>query len=291
VRITSETMVMRSLDRLQSRLSSYERAQSELSTGRRILQPSDDPSGAGRAMSLRSALRAREQEVRNAGDATGWLNAADSQLQTVMGRLARVQELTTVGASSGDAATKGALAKEIREIAAEIEGIANTRHLDRPLFGGFGDADAVQKVGGAWITNGDGDEVKRRVSDTEHVRVNVTASDWMVTGGENLLGTLDKLATDLEAGQNVGGHLSAIQAASRTVADSLAQVGAATNRVDSAKARAMDLSLTLRTELSDVEDVDIAQGVMELQVQQVGYEATLQAIGRALPPSLVAFLR
>jgi flagellar hook-associated protein 3 FlgL len=291
VRITSETMVIRSLDRLQTRLSSYERAQSELSTGRRILQPSDDPAGARRAMSLRSALHAREQELKNAGDATGWLNAADSQLQTAMTRLGRVQALTTQGASSGDASSKSALAKEIREIAAEIEGIANTRHLDRPLFGGFGDGPALEQVGGVWTTNGDGDEVRRRVSDAEHVRVNVTAADWMVADGENLMSRLDRLATDLEAGLDVSGHLASIQTARTAIGDSLSQIGAATNRVDSAKARAMDLSLTLRTELSDVEDVDIAKGVMDLQVQQVGYEATLQAIGRALPPSLVAFLR
>jgi flagellar hook-associated protein 3 FlgL len=291
VRITSETMVMRSLDRLQTRLSSYERAQSELSTGRRILQPSDDPAGARRAMSLRSALNAREQELKNAGDATGWLNAADSQLQTAMTRLGRVQDLATQGASAGDASTKSALAKEIREIAAEIEGIANTRHLDRPLFGGFGDGPALEQVDGVWTTNGDGDEVKRRVSDAEHVRVNVTAADWMVADGENLMSRLDRLATDLEAGLDVGSHLTSLQTARTAIGDSLSQVGAATNRVDSARTRAMDLSLTLRTELSDVEDVDIAKGVMDLQVQQVGYEATLQAIGRALPPSLVAFLR
>jgi flagellar hook-associated protein 3 FlgL len=30
---------------------------------------------------------------------------------------------------------------------------------------------------------------------------------------------------------------------------------------------------------------------MELQVQEIGYEATLQALAKALPPSLVSFLR
>jgi hypothetical protein len=41
----------------------------------------------------------------------------------------------------------------------------------------------------------------------------------------------------------------------------------------------------------NIEDLDIAEGLMELHLQQVGYEATLQTLGRALPPSLAAFLR
>ena len=296
MRITSETMVMRSLDRLQGRLSSYERSQSELATGRRILQPSDDPAGARRSMSLRSAMYAREQELRNVSDAKGWLHAADSQLQSVLDRLSRAQELATRGASSSGPTERHALAGEVRQIAEEIAGIANARHLDRPLFGGFGDGPAVARDGaGDWQAVGGGDAVMRRVSDTEQVRVNVTAAEWMgFTGpGDDLLTTLDDLAQRLETGTpaDISASLGDLKDAMSTVATSLADIGAATNRVEAAGARADDLLLTLRSELSDVQDVDVAKGVMDLQTQQVAYEATLAAIGRALPPSLVAFLR
>src|SRR5690554_3724347 len=100
MRITSEAMVLRSVDRLQSRLSLYERAQTELASGRRILRPSDDPAGARRAMSINSSLQAREQELANIDDARGWLDMADSQLQSVTTRLARARELVTNGANS-----------------------------------------------------------------------------------------------------------------------------------------------------------------------------------------------
>ena len=296
MRITSETMVMRSLDRLQGRLSSYERSQSELATGRRILQPSDDPAGARRSMSLRAAMNAREQELRNVSDAKGWLHAADSQLQSALDRLSRAQELATRGASSSGPTERYALAGEVRQIAEEIAGIANARHLDRPLFGGFDDGPAVARDGaGDWQAFGGGDAVMRRVSDSEQVRVNVTAAEWMgFTGpGDDLLTTLDDLAQRLETGTpaDISASLGDLKQAMSTVATRLADIGAATNRVEASGARADDLLLTLRSELSDVQDVDIAKGVMDLQTQQVAYEATLAAIGRALPPSLVAFLR
>ena len=294
MRITSEVMVSRSLDRLQTRLQRYERSQSELATGKRILSPSDDPSGSRRASSLTASMRAREQELRNVSDATGWLDTADGQLQTALDRLARARELATRAASNAGAGERSAIAAEIRAITEEIAGIANTTHLDRPLFGGFTAGPAVERdAGGAWVTQGDGDEVTRRVSDSELVRVNVTAAEWLGVGSPDgdLLTQLDQLADDIEAGAAIAPRLDQLKAATGTIADSLAVIGAASNRVSSAEARASDLLLNLRTELSRVQDVDVAEGIMELQVQQVAYEATLQALAKALPPSLAGFLR
>lgn len=293
MRITSEVMVARSLDRLQTRLSRYERAQSELATGTKILSPSDDPSGARRASSLTSAMRAREQELRNAADATGWLDSADSQLQTVLERLSRARELATRAASPTSPGERTALAAEIRAIGEEIAGIANASHVDRPLFGGFSEGPAVERVAGVWTTRGDGDAVTRRLSDSELVRVNVTASEFLGFGSPqgDVLTQLDALADDIEAGVAVGGRLDDLRRGSEGVADSLAILGAASNRVQSAEARSQDLLLTLRSELSRVQDVDIAEGMMDLQIQQVAYEATLSALSKALPPTLVSFMR
>ncbi|GGI06663.1 flagellin N-terminal helical domain-containing protein [Egicoccus halophilus] len=311
MRITSEAMVLRSVDRLQSRLALYERSQTELATGRRILQPSDDPAGTRRALSLQSSLQGREQELANISDARGWLDTADTHLQTVTTRLARVRDLATQGASDQDDNVRRALAAEIRQITEELAGMASTTHLDRPLFGGFGTGEQVRRVDGAWQfpdarQAGEPDQITRRVSDSEQVRINVTAAEWLGTEvvgtddqgapvqGPQLLNFLERLATELETGDDpavVGESLALIQTATVKVTDTLAQIGAATNRVESARARALDLQLTLRSELSQVENIDMAQGIMELQVQQVAYEATLQALAKALPPSLVAFLR
>lgn len=295
MRITSEVMVSRSLHRLQNRLSSYERTQSELATGRRILKPSDDPSGARRSASLSGSMRAAEQHQRNASDANGWLANADNQLQSAMNRLQRARDLATRGATETTPAERETLAVEIDAIREELVGIANATHSGRSLFGGFTAGPAVEQgADGTWITRGAGDEVTRRVSDSEQVRVNVTAQEWLGFADPDtpdVLTALDTLAADLRSGAPISGHLTTLDAAAGRLGDSLAVVGAATNRVASAESRAEDLAVTLRTELSEVQDVDVAEGVMELKVQEVAYEATLAALGRALPPSLAAFLR
>lgn len=294
MRITSEVMVNRSLERLQTRLKAYERTQSQLATGKRILKPSDDPAGTRRTIGIEQSLRAREQDLKNISDGLGWLNTADSQLQAAGDRLARARELTVGASTVMGQGQRTAVATEVREIRDELIAIGNHKHLGRPLFGGYADGDAITHDGAQWVSHGDGDEVRRRVSDSETVRVNVTASEWMgFADGEDLVTMLGNLADEIEAGDQtaVSGRIADLDRANVRIGDALSVVGSATNRIDSARDRATTLSLTLRTELSEVQDVDLAQGMMEQQIQQVGYEATLQALSKALPPSLVSFLR
>lgn len=54
---------------------------------------------------------------------------------------------------------------------------------------------------------------------------------------------------------------------------------------------ASDRANASRTELPDLQDRDITSVLVEPRIQQIAYEATVQALARALPPSLVSFLR
>jgi flagellar hook-associated protein 3 FlgL len=47
----------------------------------------------------------------------------------------------------------------------------------------------------------------------------------------------------------------------------------------------------LKTTLSQTEDIDLPKTIMELQMQQVGYQAALSATAQALQPTLVQFLQ
>ena len=49
--------------------------------------------------------------------------------------------------------------------------------------------------------------------------------------------------------------------------------------------------VTLKGQISAVEDVDLAEVIMDLQSQEVAYKAALGATSRVLQPSLLDFLR
>lgn len=296
MRVTNEMVVNNSLRRLNTRLSAYERAQSELATGRRIIKPSDDPSGASRALALRASRRT-EQQLRNSSDAKERLSVADSQLQTVSDRYSRVRELLTRGASSTAPSERAALAQEVAAIRDELAGLANGSYAGKPLFAGWTDGPAVVRAGdGSWQQRGGGQSVTRRVGDDETVQVNVTAQEvfgFSADPGSNVFALLDRAEAALSAGNADAAAvaLGELGGARTKLESALGRIGAAGSRVESALTRSESSLLSLRGELAQVEDVDMAEAVMELQMQEVAYEAVLGAMARALPPSLASFLR
>ena len=52
-----------------------------------------------------------------------------------------------------------------------------------------------------------------------------------------------------------------------------------------------DRALTLSSQLAETENIDLPNTIMRLQMQQVGYQAALQATAKALQPTLLDFLR
>jgi len=297
MRVTNEAVVARSLDRLNTRLRSYERAQDALATGRRVQVASDDPTAARRSLALRRTMRAAEQHLRNADDASSRLAAADNQLQAAMSRLQKARELAVAATSPASDGQRQAWAGEIREIVNEMVGIANTQHLGQPLFGGFSAGDAVNWDAGSssYTTGGSGDEITRRIGDRDVVRVNVTAAEWLGFdgAGDDALTMLETLATTIESGntQAVSTMLADVDEAAARVGQHVSAIGSTAARVDATRLRVDHQLQTMRAELSTIEDIDIAHGIMELETQQLAYETTLQALAKALPPSLATFLR
>ena len=71
----------------------------------------------------------------------------------------------------------------------------------------------------------------------------------------------------------------------------MATVGARYNRVQGAQAAQGDRAAALTTRLSELEGVDLPGTIMQLQLQEVAYQAALGATGRVLQPSLMDYLR
>jgi flagellar hook-associated protein 3 FlgL len=76
-----------------------------------------------------------------------------------------------------------------------------------------------------------------------------------------------------------------------TVLNNLTKLGAVGARIEAAQLRIGDDIESFRAQLSAVEDVDLAEAVMEMQLQETAYTAALTAFARTGQTSLVDFLR
>ncbi len=294
MRVTHIGAHQAALTRISSRLTDYAAAQEQLATGKRMRRPSDDPIGMNRALELRASMRAREQEGRNATDGQMWMDLADSKLQDVVGQLQRARELAVRGATYVGPQEREAIAVEINHLREDIVALANGQHQGRGLFSGFSAGDAVQQIAGTWTYVGDAGEINRRVGENEVVTINVTADvAFGFTAGKDVFTVLDDLEAALYADDTAGIEtaISDVDASLQTTLGALGVIGARTNQIETAIARNADDMITLTQQLSALEDVDIAEAVMELQLQQTAYEAALAAFARSSQTSLIDFLR
>jgi flagellar hook-associated protein 3 FlgL len=223
-----------------------------------------------------------------------WVNLADSKLQSAVHELQRAKELAIRGASFTNGDERAAIATEIAQLRETVVGLANTHHQGRGLFSGFDAGDAVAKVAGTWTYQGDAGQVNRRISDSEVVAVNVTAYDaFGFAGTKDVFTVLDDLEAALVANDQSGidTGIGELQSSMDTALVALTGLGAVGSRIEGAKLRIGEDIAALKAQLSNVEDVDLAEAVLEMQLQEAAYTAALGAFARSSQTSLVDFLR
>jgi len=68
MRVSNQQIVSGALNQTQAQLAALVRAQAQLSSGKRVLTPSDDPAAAGSILLLQAATQSNAQERLNAED-------------------------------------------------------------------------------------------------------------------------------------------------------------------------------------------------------------------------------
>ena len=296
-RITQRMLVSHSLSSLQLGMNRLSDSQEKLSTGRNINRPSDSPTGTNDAMRLRAQLAADGQHARNAQDGISFLGTIDSTMQSMVDNVRRARDLLVQGASTGSTGpdAREALATELTQIREALIGEANTQYLGRPVFGGTTASPVAygnDPVTGAFGYLGDGFDVERTIGDGIKVKVNVNGPDAFSTGTDDLFKMLQDAIDDLRTNPgNTGANLGRLDAVANQMKSALADVGTRYNRIETAQQHLTDITLDNQAALSDIENVDIAKAIVDVQMQEVAYQSALGATARVIQPSLLDFLR
>ncbi len=146
---------LHAMQRLQEALDSRQR---QISSGRRILQPSDDPIGSARSIELGEALSRLEQFERNGTIAGNRLSQEEAALTSVNNVLQRVRELSLQANNATQSnETRNLIALEMREQLNNLVQIANQKDGSGSyLFAGNQEqAQPVSRMGSTFSYNGD----------------------------------------------------------------------------------------------------------------------------------------
>lgn len=282
-----------SLINLQGASGRLDALQTKLSSGRQITKPSDDPAGTVRALQLRQSLARMEQYKANAAYSTGWLTAADAAYSGAVTLTQKARTLVVQGLNSGalDDSARTAIANQIDALRSSLIGTANSVYNGRPVFGGTTTGDIAYDPSGAYV--GDAGVLERTVADGAIVQISQTGPDAFGPAGSDIFATLSAASTALRNNDMTAlkAQLADVDTGVSRISAAQATQGAAYNRIQQTQAALTTTQTGLKTELSNLQDIDIAEMAVQVTTANTTYQAALQTTAAIKQLSLLDFLR
>ncbi|VXB64189.1 flagellar hook-associated protein FlgL [Citricoccus sp. K5] len=296
-RVTSSMTAAAMRANLQDSAKTLAELQTKAASRQAISRPSDDPAGARTAMTARAEIARSTQYERNLQNADTWMQSIDSALQSGLDIMTRIQDLTLAAANGTvNQAGRDASAAEVDQLRTELLSLANTQILGRNVFAGTSAENLAYTQGAPgsvpqW-TGSETGTVERRISDSSTIRVDVPGPEAFGAGGSSVFAVLDQLSENLRTpGASLSADISALKSSRQGMSDALTASGARHATVG----RTLEAVRTQLTELeatrTSTEEADLAESAVELQMQQLNYQAALAVSAQALQTSLLDYLR
>jgi flagellar hook-associated protein 3 FlgL len=297
MRVTQQMLSNNMLNNLRSNLSRMEKVQEQLSTGKTINRPSDDPVGLSYSMRYRSDLAANEQYQRNLNSANSWLEFGDTTVGQSVDVLQRARELAVQGANgTNPEQAREAIAAEVDQLFEQLREVANSKFNGKHVFNGQRTNQPPYEEENSYLSASfDTGKISFEVSRGVTVGVNLHAGEIFGEAGaeDNAFAALELLSSSLQSGDQdgIGQALGQLDSRLDQVLESWADLGARKNRVELIDNRLKDANTNIQSLLSKTEDANMAVVITNLKTEENVYQASLSAGARIIRPSLVDFLR
>ncbi|MES2496784.1 MAG: flagellin [Pseudomonadota bacterium] len=269
----------------QARLGSeIARIETEISTGKKVQEASDDPIAAARIAELRRSQADQTVWGRNIQTAKSVASQVDTAMTNMSDIFNRVKELTLAGRSESVSATdRSAMVQELTSLRTSLSNLAtSTTPTGQTLF----PTDAPLQIS---------------VSAT--VRLSATAQRSTVFDGLPLthgMGSLDDvigtaivaLSTEDTTGRAAAANIALhdLDIAIGRITDQSAAHGVRAAQLDTAGETLEDTSIQLAEERSTLEDTDVASAIMQLNAKTLTLQAAQAAFAKVNKNTLFDFL-
>lgn len=293
MRVTQQMLHQNSVRHMNQNLSRLEKTNNQVTTGKQLHRPSDDPNGVSKAMNLKSALVANDQFERNTNEANLWLDESGQTINDMVNVMQKVRELGVQGnngiLSDSD---RNIVAIEVEELTEQIRQFANSKVNGKYIFNGLKTDEPPYPNKNSYQNDTFDTSGKMfTIADGVAVKANVTADELFGNAADNtnLFNTLNLLASDLRSGSDI--QMNQIDKGIDRMLTVAADAGARKNRVEGIENRIQDSNIELKSLLSKLEDVNYAEAVTKLKSEESVYQASLAASAKIIQQTLMDFLR
>ena len=192
---------------IQDNYSNATRTQEQISSGKRILTPADDPVATVRLLQLSQESNRLEQFSTNMTAANNSLTQEEAILNSVNNVLQRVREIAIeAGDGSKSDADRQALATELEQREEELYNLFNSRNArGEYLFGGYQSSDQpfVKNPDGSYSYQGDEGQRSIQIAGSKYVAINDNGKDLFVN-----VANVNRVNTEADAGNTGSGRIS-----------------------------------------------------------------------------------
>jgi len=270
----------------------------ELSTGRRVNVPSDDPEAAAADAENQAQQGQTDQFLQNTTDLETLFQTADSALSSVVSALNQAISLGTQGANGTESlSNQQAIAEQIQGIQTQMVQLANTSYQGNYIFGGTETEtppfvlDPTQSSGVDYNGNNEVNNVE--IATGMSIQTNLSGSQIFLGSGGNVMGSLQQLVTALQSGNTtaIATATTAVGTALNYVSQQRIFYGNGIDQLNSNQSFLQNEQVNLKTQDSNLVDADLATAATNLSQAQAEQSATLAALAQIIPQSLLDYLK
>ncbi|MER2108704.1 MAG: flagellar hook-associated protein FlgL [Solibacillus sp.] len=306
MRVTQSMLSSNMLRNLNTSYGKMSKLQDQMTSGKKVNRPSDDPVVVVKGMNYRVEVDKVEQYQRNVSTAHTWLDTTDEALDQVGTALHRVKELTVQAANDTNTPEeREKIAAEIAQIKEQMRDISNTKvgdkyifsgaHTNEPLYKANNATPPVVEANAAVTATGGQRDFKLNVFDGISLNVN--------TSGKELFGQIDTFLADLsdllenggsgkEIGDKLGdGGTTELSGLTEMVLVKRADIGARQNRLEMMENRLDIQFVNVTKQMSENEDTDYTEAITQMATTESIHQASLSIGAKIVQQTLVDFIR
>ena len=298
MRIATNTIQDNILRQIQQLGVQSSKLQTQVATGQRILDASDDPAATARVLNQQSELRRVDQFDQNATRALEISQATFAGLRDVKEISDRAGELATLGRSPTSPDALMAYSAEVNQLIEQLLQVGNTRLGNDYIFAGTAvDAPAFSATrdvnGNVTAVTYDGNTDQASIPLSEVASVTPSSSPATNQSIRDLVNQLVSLRDALAANDSAGIETAqtALINGEDTFVTALAATGAVQTRIEVNRAQQLNRGDNLVELISSETTVDLPEAIVRLNQSQVAYQAALQSAANIMKISLLDYIR
>lgn len=287
--------------------------QNQISTGKRILNPSDDPIASAQLLALKNAQNVNTEYTNTRATTESNLTAADSIMGTIADRLTSIKSsITAANKSTLSSTDRKAIAVQLQNDLENLVALGNSKDSNGDyMFSGqsvktqpFSNVPAltvpITAYTGAYA--GDNNQRNVQVSTSRTMSLSEVGSNFFATTPPNtapdifvtlssVIGALNDPSTPAATiSSTLASSGAVIDASTETVLTSRASVGARLNELDGLDTAGSALDVQYQQNISNLEDLDYSKALSEISKQSTILEAAQKAFTKTASLSLFSMM-